>query len=81
VVFALGKRAKSELKKILDERGISIRQLAADTEIPFETIRRLYNDTTVRYERNTIGTVCDILGIEINELLVLVESEDKEKDH
>ncbi len=76
----MGKRAKSELKKILDERSISIRQLAADTDIPFETIRRLYNDTTVRYERNTLGKVCEVLKIELNELLVLVESDDNEKD-
>ncbi|MFY0758710.1 helix-turn-helix transcriptional regulator [Metabacillus dongyingensis] len=71
-------RAKSELKKILDERKISIRQFAADTKIPFETIRRLYNDTTVRYERNTLGTVCRALNIEIQDLLILVEEETKE---
>ncbi|MFY0757741.1 helix-turn-helix transcriptional regulator [Metabacillus dongyingensis] len=71
-------RAKSELKKILDERKISIRQFAADTKIPFETIRRLYNDTTVRYERNTLGTVCRTLNIEIQDLLILVEEDTKE---
>jgi DNA-binding Xre family transcriptional regulator len=73
----LSKRAKSQLKQILDERKISIRSLAEQTGIPFETVRRLYNDTTVRYERNTLGKICEALNIEISDLLVLVESDDE----
>ncbi|MGD6831452.1 helix-turn-helix domain-containing protein [Sutcliffiella halmapala] len=72
----MGSRVKSNLKRILDERKMSIRQLSESTGIPFETVRRLYNDTTVRYERNTLGKICDELKLDINDLLVLVESED-----
>ncbi|MDE3838634.1 XRE family transcriptional regulator [Bacillus methanolicus] len=74
----MGLRVKSQLKKILDERGISIRQFAEITELPFETLRRLYNDETKQYQRNTIGRVCEVLGIDLPELLVLVE--DNEDD-
>lgn len=78
------KRAKSELKKILDERGISIRKLAEMTidengeGIKFETLRRLYNDDTKQYQRETIGRVCEVLNIEIKDLLVLIDEKIEE---
>lgn len=64
---------KSNLKTILDERGISIRELARQTELPFETLRRLYNDETKQYQRDTIATVCVALGIEVGELITLTD--------
>lgn len=66
-------RAKSNLKIILDERGMSIRELAERTKLPFETLRRLYNDQTKQYQRDTIGTVCKELNIGIDQLLILVD--------
>lgn len=74
----LVKRAKSELKTILDQRNISIRKLAEMTKdengkngIKFETLRRLYNDDTKQYQRDTIGRVCEVLKIEISDLITL----------
>jgi DNA-binding Xre family transcriptional regulator len=68
-------RAKSNLKVILDERDISIRKFAEDTGLPFETLRRLYNDDTKQYQRDTLGRICEVLGVEINEVLILVNEE------
>lgn len=68
-------RVKCNLKVILDERKISIRQLAQDTGIGFESLRRLYNDEAKSYTKNVIEKVCKELDIEINELLILVEDE------
>jgi DNA-binding Xre family transcriptional regulator len=68
---------KSNLKEILDQRQISIRQLESMTDISFETLRRLYNDVTVQYNRDTLGTICETLNIKIDELLILI---DKEQD-
>ncbi|WHY93745.1 helix-turn-helix transcriptional regulator [Neobacillus cucumis] len=72
-------RAKSNLKAILDEREISIRQFAEDTGLQFETLRRLYNDETKQYQRDTLGRICEVLGVEINEVLTLVKEEDSDK--
>ncbi|MEX3711223.1 helix-turn-helix transcriptional regulator [Cytobacillus horneckiae] len=73
-------RVKSNLKTILDDRKISIRQFTDMTGLKFETLRRLYNDDTKQYQRDTIGRVCEILKIEINELLVLID-DDTEQNH
>jgi DNA-binding Xre family transcriptional regulator len=72
-------RIKSNLKAILDERNISIRQFAEDTGLPFETLRRLYNDDTKQYQRDTIGRVCEVLGVEISDILILVNEEDAQQ--
>lgn len=66
-------RVKSNLKSLLDERNISIRKFSEMTELPFETLRRLYNDETKQYQRDTIGTICKVLEIRIEELLILVD--------
>lgn len=66
-------RACSNLKMLLDSKGISIRQFAEMTGLPFETLRRLYNDETKQYQRDTIGRICEVLNIGIGELLILVK--------
>ncbi|ODG93755.1 hypothetical protein BED47_00880 [Gottfriedia luciferensis] len=66
-------RVKSNLKSILDQKGISIRKLSEDSGIPFETLRRLYNDDTKQYQRDTIGRVCEVLNVGISDLLELTE--------
>ncbi|WP_447402348.1 helix-turn-helix domain-containing protein [Lysinibacillus sp. fkY74-1] len=66
---------KSNLKYILDSRGLSIRELERMSGITFETLRKLANNTTVQYHRDTIAKVCEVLEIELHELLYL----DKEK--
>lgn len=70
-------RVKSNLKAILDERGIKIRKLEEMTGLPFETLRRLYNDDTKQYQRDTIGRICEVLGVGIGDILVL---DDDKKD-
>lgn len=68
-------RAKSNLKTILVDRDISIRQFAEMTGLPFETLRRLYNDETKQYQRDTLGRICEVLGVEINDVLILIDEE------
>ncbi|HDX9587935.1 TPA: helix-turn-helix transcriptional regulator [Bacillus pseudomycoides] len=72
------KRVKSNLKEVLDKKGMSIRQLSDKSGLPFETLRRLYNDQTKQYQQNTIGRICEVLNIELSELLILVDEDDAE---
>lgn len=74
----MGKRVKSNLKEILDQKGMSIRKLTELTGLKFETLRRLYNDDTKQYQRDTIGRICEVLEIEIKDLLVLIDDDTQE---
>lgn len=79
VTLEMGKRVKSNLKTIIDPRKISIRQLANMADLKFETVRRLYNDDTKQYQRDTLGSICEVLDIKIDELLILVDKEEDEE--
>lgn len=60
-----------DLKTILDDRKMSIRQLAEKSGLKFETVRRLYNDDTKQYQRHSIAAVCKTLNIDVADLLKL----------
>lgn len=66
-------RAKSKLKEILTERKISIRKCAEMAGLKVETVRRMYNDTTMQYQRDTLGALCKALDCKIDDLLEIVE--------
>ncbi|MGG2057734.1 helix-turn-helix transcriptional regulator [Lysinibacillus pakistanensis] len=69
----MGIRAKSKLKSILDDKGISIRKCAEMSGVNFETVRKMYNDESKQYQRDTLGALCKALGCEINDLLEIIE--------
>ncbi|CAI6276557.1 helix-turn-helix transcriptional regulator [Bacillus subtilis] len=61
---------KSNLKPLLDERKISIRQLSREINHEYPTVRKLYRDEMERYPRELLDKVCTYLNIELHELLI-----------
>ncbi|UPT60484.1 helix-turn-helix domain-containing protein [Geobacillus thermoleovorans] len=76
----MAKRVKSNLKAILEARDMSVRELSRLTGLPFESLRRLYTDETKQYQRDTIGRICEVLNIELSDLLILVDDDEPEKE-
>lgn len=62
---------KSNLKKILDEKGLSIRQVARDIDHRLESVRQLYNDELERYPRELLTKLCTYLSVTPGDLLIL----------
>ncbi|EGW36432.1 helix-turn-helix transcriptional regulator [Desulfosporosinus sp. OT] len=60
---------KSNLKAIMDSRGLSIRKVAGDLDYRFETVRRMYNDDMKHYPEDLIDKLCTYLDIGVGELL------------
>lgn len=65
----------SNLKSIVDSKGLSIRKVANDLDYRFETVRRMYNDDMQHYPRNLLELLCEYLECDISDLL----KTDKEK--
>ncbi|WP_413381201.1 helix-turn-helix domain-containing protein [Alkalihalobacillus sp. 1P02AB] len=74
----MAKVVNSNLKNILDERNISIRSFTELSGLHYETVRRMYHNLSRQYQKETIGRMCEVLDIEIADLLIL---EDETKDH
>lgn len=71
-------RVKSTLKDVMDRRKLSIRKCAEICGLNPETVRRMYNDTTMQYQRDSLGKLCKGLEVELTDILVL-EKEDGEQ--
>lgn len=69
---------RSRLKEIVDEKGLSIRKVAVDSELHFEPVRRMYNDTMERYPRDMLDKLCALFDIEVGELLEYVREKPTE---
>lgn len=59
---------RSNLKAILEERNVSIRQLSQDIDYRFETVRKLYNNELKRYPDDLLDRICSYLDITLNDL-------------
>lgn len=67
---------QSNLKAILDERGLSIRQVSRDIEYRFATVRQLYNDEMKQYPRELLAKLCNYLNIRIKDLLIYTDRQE-----
>lgn len=61
---------KSNLKVLLDERDISLRQVSRDIDYRLESIRMLYHDEMERYPRELIDKLCVYLDVPVEKILV-----------
>jgi len=62
---------QSNLKTILDERNLSIRQVSKDIDYRFESVRQLYNNDTKQFPRDLLVKLCAYLEVDISDLLKL----------
>jgi len=63
-------KIKIRLKDILDERGMSQRQLARQMDLRPSTINHLCSDKVDRVYIRTLEAICEALDISIHELIV-----------
>lgn len=61
----------SNLKKILDERKLSIRQVARDIDYRFDSVRQLYNNENKTYPRELLAKLCTYLNVTPGEILII----------
>lgn len=59
----------SNLKQLLDERELSIRQVAKDIEYRFDSVRQLYNNENKNYPRELLAKLCEYLDVTPGEIL------------
>ncbi|PPA87913.1 XRE family transcriptional regulator [Brevibacillus laterosporus] len=62
-----------KLADILKERGISQRELARLTGIRVSSINEMCNNETVRLPLDNLAKICEVLGVEITDVLELVD--------
>ena len=61
----------SNLKAILDERELSVRQVSKDIPYRFGTVLQMYHDEMKHYPKDLISKLCEYLNVGIDDLLKL----------
>jgi putative transcriptional regulator len=65
------------LPVLLAERRMTRTALAQKAKLSINTLRPLYNDSWQRIDRNTIDSICRVLGVQVGELFEYVETKAK----
>lgn len=60
--------------------NMRISELAEQTGLQRNSISAMYNNTATRYDAKSIAAICNALGCDIGELLILEDAEDKKED-
>ena len=66
---------KCHFSKVLGEQKLKISDVARDTGINRGTLTRMYHETLVRIDLETINTLCEYLSVSVGELLEYQRSE------
>lgn len=67
---------RSNLKAIMDNKQLTIRQLARDIDHRPESVRQMYNDELERYPRELLTKLCKYFNVTPGELLKLEKGSD-----
>lgn len=66
---------RCKLDEILKERKLTIRQAVDITGVNFETIRKLRNNDSLQWHRDSLAKIMEGLNVDINELIEVVEGD------
>ena len=73
-------RMKSDLKRLLDNRDLTIIEVADTLGLRRESVRQLYHDNVKRFPSDMLGKLCAFLNVGIDELLLVQRVDDKGND-
>ena len=65
----------SNLKAILEQRNISLKELSRRIDYNFEAVRRIANNKATSFSRVALAKICTELEITPNELLYVAQLE------
>ncbi len=64
-------RTKSNLKKLLEHRNMSLYRLQQLTKISYSNLHKYYSGEAKRFDNEVIAKICNALDCKIEELLIV----------
>ena len=71
-------KAQYNLKKIIDEKGISLRQIAKEINIPYNMIEKYYADNIQRIDLKIMTRLCFYLDVDYGDIFSYTPPVEKE---
>lgn len=60
---------KLNIKKIMDKKGITINQVVKNTGLHHQVVRRYYDGTIVRYDKDVLSKLCFVLDCDLDDIM------------
>ena len=58
-----------DIKTIMDKKGLSITSVAKKTGLHHNVVRRYYERTAVRYDKDVLARLCFVIGCELQDII------------
>lgn len=60
---------KFDIKTIMDQKGITINQIVKKTGLHHQVVKRYYDGTVIRYDKDVLSRLCFVIGCELNDIM------------
>lgn len=58
-----------DIKTIMDKKGITVTNVAKKTGLHHQVIRRYYEGTAVRYDKDVLARLCFVIGCDLKDIM------------
>lgn len=58
-----------DIKTIMDKKGITLNQIVKKTGLHHQVIKRYYEGTIVRYDKDVLSKLCFVIGCDLNDFM------------
>lgn len=62
-------KLESNLKKVMNEKNISIYQICRLTGLKFEVVKKYYDNTITRYDSDVVAKFCFVLECDSSDII------------
>lgn len=60
---------KLKIKEVMDKKGITINQVVKNTGLHHQVVRRYYDGTIIRYDKDVLSKLCFVLNCDLNDIM------------
>lgn len=58
-----------DIKSVMDKKGITISQVVKKTGLHHKVVRRYYDGTVVRYDKDVLSKLCFVIGCDLKDIM------------
>lgn len=58
-----------DIKSIMDKKGLSVTNVAKKTGLHHNVVKRYYEGTAVRYDKDVLARLCFVIGCELQDII------------
>ena len=62
-------KIESNLKKVMDEKNVSMYQICRLTGLKFEVVKKYYDNTITRYDSDVVAKLCFVLDCNSSDII------------